>query len=129
MTRGEFDDVDLVAMPVFLLGSLFQLDLLSVDSLPLIGDPAAAFSTVAGVEISIAMLLSLVALGVVAYTNNWSIDGISGGVQGYIVIATVGLIIAPPFMPALEEAVSGGVGAMFALAIQTSGYAVLSYVG
>lgn len=128
MTQGEIDEVDLFAMPIFLLGSLFELELLYFGSLPLIGDPAATFAAPLGAELSVAAVLSIAALGVVAYTNEWDLGGMSS-VQTYILIATLGLIIAPPFAPIIDNAISGGFGAVIALGIQSTGYTVLSYVG
>jgi len=132
MTRGKIDPVDLVAMPVFLLGSLIELDLLPVDSVPLLGDPAQVLFTLGSgagsVEITLGTAMTLGALAVVAYTNEWDTAQLAG-IQLWIIIATVGLIILPPFVPLLENWLSGSLAAVGALVIQTSGYTILSYVG
>lgn len=129
MARSQVDTVDLAAMPLFILGSLTELGLLGNLNLPLLGDPSQTIVTLgSSTDISLAVLLSLAALGVVIYTNQWTLSAL-GGMQAWVVIATVGLIILPPFMPLLQDLLSADIGAYGAFIVQTAGYTVLSYMG
>jgi len=116
-------------MPIFILGSLTELGLLGSMKLPLVGDPSETIVTLgSSTDISLAILLSLSALGVVIYTNNWTLSAM-GGIQAWVVVATVGLIILPPFMPLLQDVLSADIGKYASFIVQTAGYTVLSYMG
>jgi hypothetical protein len=129
MARNQVDTVDLAAMPLFILGSLTELGLLGGLDLPLLGDPGQTIFTIgSSTEISLALVVSLAALAVVVYTNEWSLSAM-GGIQAWIVVATIGLIILPPFMPILQDVLSADIGKYAAFMVQTAGYTVLSYMG
>jgi hypothetical protein len=128
MSTGELDSIDGVAAPVFLLGSLTQLGLLDVGELPIIGDPTATFVTLGDATVTVGIVLALVALGTVIVSNEWELDGTST-ISAWAVVATVGLLIGPPFLEPLAELTSSGIGQIVSLTVQSTGYAVVSYLG
>jgi len=124
--EGQIDPLDLAALPLFLFGSLFELGLVDF-SLGGVSLDNTIF-TLGTTDISLAVVLMLAALGAVIYTNNWEFDP-DGGMTAWVVVATVGLIIAPPFVPALSEFLTQDIAASAALLIQTAGYTIVSYMG
>ena len=129
MTRGEFDTLDIVASPLFALGALTDNNI--IDAPTVMGWNPADIIWQAGAhtEVTWATLLSIIALGFVIYTNKPSVS-VYGGVQAWMVITTVGLVLAPPFVPIVEQFITHNqlVG-FLAFSLQSSGYAVISWLG
>jgi hypothetical protein len=124
--KGQIDPLDLAALPLFLFGSLFELGLVDF-SLGGVSLSETVFA-LGGTDISLAVILMLGALGAVIYTNEWEFDA-DGGITTWVVVATLGLIIAPPFVPALSEFLAQDIAASAALLVQTAGYTIVSYMG
>lgn len=116
---------DFAAFPVYLISLLALHEFVSMEWSPV--DIAATVSLGEGHMISIAAILALASLGWVAYSNDWS--GNLSWIQAWVVIATVTLIIAPPFVPALEGTLAATPAAFLALVVQIGGYLTFSYIG
>jgi hypothetical protein len=119
--------MDYIGLPVFVILCAISLGL--IQSSPFGLDLATAvYEPGAGHSFTIANLGAILTLGYVAYTNDW--DGAAlTGTQIWVVIATVGLIVAPPFYPPLAETLAGSTAAMIALLIQIGGYVTFSFLG
>lgn len=128
MAKGRVDPLDLLAMPIFILGSLVSLGFIS--GFVILGfDPAATLVTLPGqTAISVSNLISIAALGFVIYTNGpeWSLDG---GFQVWMFWVGVGLIVSPPFIPMIDAILGGTVAAFFAFIVQSFSYTYASYLG
>jgi hypothetical protein len=123
MTRGEFDMIDMLAFPLFLIGTAAQTGLL--PDLPILNDMVVN-SEIA--QISIATLLATAALVVVIVTNKPRLDG-WGAAQLWVVLATFMLVIGPSFVPLLAAVLAGDVAVAVALIVQQAGYFVASFLG
>ena len=126
-TQMRVNVTDYFAFPIFLIASAVSLGLLGSTMLGF--DLGATYDLGAGHGFSIANILAIVCLGYVAFTNDWSGNIAWKGIQGWLVVATIGLLIAPPFLPLLENSLAAGPAALAALAIQAGGFVTFSYVG
>ncbi|MFC7057986.1 hypothetical protein ACFQQG_07130 [Halovenus salina] len=72
--------------------------------------------------------MSLLAL-VTAFATNRPDFSVMGAVQTWVAIATVALVVVPPFMPLLNDLLSIGIAGAIAVVIQASGYYSLAYLG
>lgn len=131
MARGKLDQIDFLASPLFFLGILVERGWLGASDWPILGDLSQTFVSIGGTDISIAIALALAGFAIVVATNDWSFDnGLSdAGIQGWAVVATLGLIIAPPFAPVVSDFVNSDVGALVSITVQSTGYAVVSWLG
>lgn len=118
---------DYVLLPVFVMAVAISLGLLDAVYFG-IDFGATLIDLGAGHVFSIAHVAALASLGYVAYSNDWSSAELTG-IQLWIVIATVGLIISPPFVPILQETLASDPVNMIAAAVQIGGYVVFSFVG
>jgi hypothetical protein len=129
--QGKLDGGDMLAGLFFMLGGMTQLGFINGENFPFV-NPADAIHTFSyggeSVTISIAIGLSLLALVVAFITNDQSFSAM-GGMQLFLVIVTVGLIISPPFMPILAEALTADIAGLVALFLQTIGYLQVSWTG
>lgn len=80
------------------------------------------------VTISWGMIVSLSSLGAIMYTNSVTWSSL-GGIQLWLVLVTIWLILAPPFVPILGALLSSQFAAMIAFIIQTTGAGSLAYMG
>ncbi|WP_324758170.1 hypothetical protein [Haloarcula montana] len=131
MATGRFDLPDAALSPIFVAASMISLGL--IDSQWFGIDFANAVYTFSGssgsTEITIATVISLAVIGYAYYTNRQDISSFER-LEIWIITATVALILAPPFVPILEDLVSGGdFPAFIALIIQAGGYYSLSFTG
>ncbi|MHB9288124.1 hypothetical protein ACKVMT_13925 [Halobacteriales archaeon Cl-PHB] len=126
MARGKVDMNDAVVSPFFVLSAAISVGIVQFD---LYGfDFGAPLFSIGSADISTAMLISVLAL-VTAYATNRPDFTKMGGVETYVAIATLGLVVGPPFIPMLD-AILGYTGAgLVALVIQSSGFYALSYLG
>ena len=131
MTDLALDGNDLLALPVFMLGSLGQLGFLSLSvagislSTVLYSVTADGYTT----QISLGLLLSIAALGYVMWTNDLGWRGWSG-LQIWLVIVVVWLVLSPPFVPIMKTLLLGSTwGGFVAFVLQTIGFSTLSYLG
>lgn len=131
MTDLALDIEDLYALPFFMIGSMGQLGFLNVSLLGIsLSDILYSFSANGYVtNISLGMVISLIALLYVLWTNDLGWRGWSG-LQIWLVIAVIWLVISPPFVPIMHTLLLGSsIGAFVAFFLQTIGYTTLSYLG
>jgi len=131
MTDLALDGNDLLALPVFMLGSLGQLGFLSLSvagislSTVLYSITADGYTT----QISLGLILSVAALAYVMWTNDLGWRGWSG-LQIWLVIVVVWLVLSPPFVPIMKTLLLGSTwGGFVAFVLQTVGFSTLSYLG
>jgi hypothetical protein len=135
MAYGRIDINDAVVSPFFVLASgvaagLFELSLFGYDF------SQALWTGSGGASLSIANTVAIVAL-LVALLSNMNEHRGSGnplsqldGIELWVAIATVGLVIAPPFVPTLEATLgSSQMIGLIAVVIQAGGFYSLSYLG
>lgn len=132
MGAGEVDPFDLLLFPWFFTAGLLNVEVigpaefLGVSS----SEVLLAFgSGQAETEITLALILTVVPFLLALVTNDWGFSAATG-IQIYLVLATIGIMILPPFMPLLEYALSNSeAAAVVSLFIQSSGYISISYMG
>jgi hypothetical protein len=128
MTKLEADAETYIVYPLFALGAAISLGIISGDILPVI-DLSNTLATIGGIEWTGARVLSLVALGAVMFNRDSSFDFAGWGtVELWVLYATLGLIIAPPFFPALQETLVGGVAAFVSFTVQSIGFVLITYI-
>lgn len=129
--RGEIDLNDAVVSPFFVLASAVSTGLLSLelfgvgfsDSIFTIGSGAGA------IEVTVAKMIAIAALGIVFTTNRPDLSDMSE-LEMWTAIATIGLVLAPPFMPAVEGMITGSqIAGIIAVTVQAGGFYSLSYLG
>jgi hypothetical protein len=131
MATGRFDLPDAALSPIFVVASMISLGLIPSEWFGI--DFANAVYTFSGssgsTEITIATVISLAVIGYAYYTNRQDLSQFER-LEIWIITATVALILAPPFVPILEDLISGGdFPAFIALIIQAGGYYSLSFTG
>lgn len=119
--------LDYGVFPLYIIACAVALGLLGSTFMGV--DLAASFDFGGGHSISVANLAAIGMLGYVAYTNDWDGGAVFNGIQGWLVIATVGLLIAPPFYPVLADTLLEGFAAIVALVVQAGGFVTFSYFG
>ncbi|QSG08881.1 hypothetical protein HSR122_1488 [Halapricum desulfuricans] len=131
VTDLALDGEDLLVLPVFMLGSLGQLGFLSVSlagislSTVLYSFSADGYTS----QISIGLMLSVLAIGYVLWTNDLGWRGWSA-MQIWLVIVVVWLVVSPPFVPLMKTLLMGSTwGGFVAFVLQTVGFSTLSYLG
>lgn len=128
--KGRLDVIDLIAMPLFLLGGLFGLGLVDMTvggysfAEPLIS-LADGYAT-----ISTGSLMALLAFTVVVATNDWRGQGAGwAAVNTVLVVMTYLLILGPGLVPLVELVVSSKNAALGALVFESIAYVAVSYSG
>lgn len=129
MSYGEVDAIDLVAFPLFLIGGLTQLGLMTAPEVMGIGLSDTLLDLGAETSLTIATAVALAAIAIVITTNKPNLRRGRGYIQFWVVAATVGLVIAPPFVPILENLLNGGIASGVALLLQSAGYMIVSWLG
>lgn len=126
--RGQIDAVDLVAMPFFLIGGIFGMDLVSLSLGGYsMAEPLWSFAN-GYVSISAGAILSALAFSAVVATNDWRASG-WGFVNTVLVVLTYLLILGPGFIPIIELALDSMGVAIVALIIESLAYTAVSYAG
>lgn len=129
MAKGKVDMLDLAAYPIFTLGTLISLEI--ITGLQLGGfNPADPLVTLGpSTEIATSDLMAIFALGVVIWTNKPQLDPY-GGVQSWIIIVTAALVVFTPFVPFISHITSSVLFAgIVAFLIQSTGYMFASFLG
>lgn len=131
MVRGKIDLNDAVVSPFFVIASGVQAQLFSMT---LFGfDFASVILTLgsgpAAVEITAARIIAVAAVLVALASNQPEFDKM-GLIETWAAVATIGLVVAPPFTPMLAELiVSSSIWGIMALVIQSGGFYSISYLG
>jgi hypothetical protein len=117
-----------VLFPLFGLGTAASLGIVSADILPYI-DLGDVFVSTGGIDWTLGRLLAVVSLvGVIVNRDNEFNMDTWGLVESWMIYATLGLIIAPPFFPALEQTFAGGLASYVAFTVQSIGFGLISWV-
>lgn len=128
MSQFSLDRETYIIYPAFALGTGATLGLVGTDILPFV-NLADVAATTGGIEWTFGRLLSLLALAAVFINRDdgFSLDGF-GALEAWAVYVTLGLIVAPPFFPALEETLAGGTAAFVSFSVQSIGFALISWL-
>lgn len=128
---GKIDLNDAVISPFFVLASgvqagLFSLVLFGVD----FSDTLLTFgSGAAAVSITMAKIIAVLAV-LVAFASNQPDFDRMGMVESWSAFATIGLVIAPPFSPAIRALLqTSTIAGLVSLIVQAAGFYTLSYLG
>lgn len=127
MAKNTVDLIDVPSIIVFVVGGFVTLGFTG-SSFVLWGfDPSAPVFTLPGsTEISAAMVLQAAALGAVFVTNQPELD-LSSGIEAWLFIVTLGLVIAPPFVPMLDTLLGMTAAGIVAFLIQSFGISIVAY--
>ena len=128
MAQFELDRETYFIYPAFAVGAAATLGLVSTDIIPFINLGDVLVET-GGIEWTGGRLLSLAALLAVFINRNdgFDLSGF-GALEAWAVYVTVGLIVAPPFFPAIQETLAGGGAAFVAFTVQSLGFALISWL-
>jgi len=127
-TKMSINVTDYFVFPFYLIAIL-------VASTPLLNskitgfDLSATWQIAEGHYLSVASLVAIIALGYVATTNDWEGDIPWQSTQGFIVVATISLILSPPFVPAFQDTLLSTPAGFIAAGIQILGFMAFSYYG
>ena len=128
MARLELDTETYIVYPLFALGAAATLGLISTDIVPGFNLGTIAFEF-ASIEWTYGRLLSLGALLAVLINRDDPIDFAGwGAVEVWTLYVTFGLILAPPFFPALAETLAETPAAFISFTVQSIGFALISYI-
>lgn len=128
MAQFELDTETYVLYPLFALGISTSLGLISADIIPIIDLGETALS-IGGTELTFGRLLALGTI-VAVFANRddgFSLDAF-GALEVWAVYATVGLIVAPPFFPGLQETLAGGAAGFVSFTVTSIGFALISWM-
>lgn len=117
-----------LGIPIFTLGAAVSLGLVSST---LFGyDLSQIVLETNGIGFSVARLLSVSALALVVLNREQGLQSIRSfvGVEAWAVYVTIGLILAPPFLPLLEGTLLEQPWAIMAFLAQTMGITIISYL-
>lgn len=127
MARGKIDLNDGVVSPFFVISAAIDNGIVSMQIFGWdFAEPFLSFG--AGAGVSTATVISILALAVAFVTNRPDFSKM-GAVQTWVAIATIGLVIAPPFVPVISSILGYTIAGLLALVIQAVGYYNLSYLG
>lgn len=126
MTEFEMDLEMLLLVP-FSLGTLASLGLIESNIIPLV-DLGSELINLGNASITLGRGLAIASLfGVLVNRDSDLIDEM-GAVEVWIVYATVGLILAPPFFPILESTFAESAAGVGAFLVQAAGFTLVSYI-
>jgi hypothetical protein len=128
MTKFELDTETFLIFPLFALGAAASLGLVESNFLPWF-DLADVVLDFGNIEWTIGRLLSLGALGAVVVNRDAPFDFDGWGVlEVWTLYVTLGLIIAPPFFPALADTLAETPAAFVSFTVQSIGFALITYI-
>lgn len=125
MAEYQLDRELMFAMPIFVVGSLVSLGLVSSDPLPV--DLTMVLFEAGNVELTIARAGSIAALLYVYGNRDVGFTDFDG-VDAWVVYATGALVLAPPLFPAFADTVAQQPAAILAFLTQTAGFSIVSYM-
>lgn len=124
---GKLDLNDAFISPLFVISAAVDAKLVDFTIWGFdFANPLMSFSD--GAAISTATVFSLLSL-VIAYLTNRPDFSAMGVIQTWVAVATVALVIVPPFMPILDGILSVSIVGLIAVVIQASGFYTLAYLG
>lgn len=129
--KSDIDVHEIVLGVLFALFGLTQLQLLNQSTilgLDLLGSVHTFSSGGHTATISWAMIGAIAILAITMWTNDWT-PSLTAGIDIWIIIVTVWLILAPPFVPILESVLTDSMlPGIIAFTIQMIGYGSASYL-
>lgn len=127
-SSGEgFDvDIEMLLIVVFSWGAATSLGLISDQIVPFV-DAGQTLFEFGNATITIGRIASIgTLLGVFAHRDAPLRE--TSGVDLWIVYATIGLVVAPPLFPALENTLAAQPAALIAFTVQSTGFLLVSYI-
>lgn len=114
-----------VLLPIFAAGTAATLGIISVDILPVVNLGETLF-TFADIDWTVGRVLSAAILVYVLYNRDVGLTATHGH-DLWAAYVTMGLIIAPPFFPQLEQTLAGGTAGLITWIAQLMGFIITSY--
>jgi hypothetical protein len=127
MARLQLDREWFLLFPIFALGSAASLDLVSTGILPFV-EMGDTLISAGGVAFTVGRVMGIAALLAVFINRDESITDQLGVVEIWIVYVTIGLLVAPPFLPILQDTLVGGLAGVIAFLIQSIGFTAVVYL-
>ena len=125
--RLGFDlDIEMVLIVVFAWGAATSLGLVESTVLPMI-DAGQTIWEFGNATITAGRLASIGSLIFVFVHRDAPLSS-TKGIDLWIVYATVGLVIAPPLFPALQDTLASQPAALLAFTVQSTGFMLVSYL-
>jgi hypothetical protein len=124
MAEQQIDTEVLLIIP-FSIGAAASLGLVGTDILPFVnlGD---TLLTTGSIDWTIGRGTALVSLIAVLVNRDASVFD-TGGIDLWVAYATIGLVLAPPFLPALESTLAEQPAAIIAFVVQSIGFTLVSW--
>ena len=122
----ELDLNDAVISPFFVIaaaidGGIMDMELFGVDF-------SSAVISSGHASLSIATIIGVACI-VVAIATNRPDFSTMGAVETWVALVTIGLTVAPPFIPALDWILGHTIAALISVVVQAAGFYVLAYLG
>jgi hypothetical protein len=124
MVQGDFDRELLLFVP-FSLGTAASLGLIQTNILPFIDLGQTLLST-GTIDWTIGRGLAVAALAGVLINRDASLLE-TGGVDAWIAWATLGFLLAPPFLPAFADTLAQQPAATISFSVQSLGFGLVSW--
>ena len=125
---GEgFDfDAELLLIVVFAWGAGTSLGLVQDTILPIV-DAGEVLWEIGNADLTIGRLASIASLVAVFVWRDAPLSD-TGGIDLWIVYATIALVVAPPLFPAFQATLAEAPAAFIAFTIQSTGFMLVSYI-
>jgi len=123
MAKNELDRELLIAMPIFLIGSLTSLEILGPTIVGI--DFSNILISFGNIGISLGRICSIAGLGYVYFNREIGFRDLNG-YDLWIAYATAGFILAPPLFPAFAGSIAQMPAALLSMAVQTAGFTIVS---
>lgn len=124
MAEDSIDPEAALLIP-FSVATAVTLGLVDSSILPIISLDQVLIS-IDYVDITLARLISIATILAVTINRDAGLTQTSG-VDFFIAYATVGLIVAPPLVPILEDTLASGLVSVIAFGVQSTGFLLISY--
>jgi len=128
MAQFELDYETYLLYPLFALGTAASLGIVSTDIVGFIDLGNVVFET-GDIGWTIGRALSVVALLAVIINRDEPFDFVGWGtLEIWAVYVTIGLIIAPPFFPAIQNTLVEPIWSFVAFSVQSIGFVLITYI-
>jgi len=125
MAKNQVDREAYLLLPVFIAGSASTVGLIASDFLQVIDLSTVVFSTV-NIEWTLGRIIAVGALGVVTFHRDASIRE-TRGFDLWIMWATLGFLLAPPFFPVLAEYLHETPAGVVSFVVTGIGFSIISF--
>lgn len=117
-----------VAIPVFTIGAAVSLGLFPASLMGF--DLSRVLFSSGGVQLTLARAMSIGALVAVVVNRDDGIASLTSfvGIEGWAVYVTIGLILAPPFLPVVRGTLVETPWSVLAFLAQTVGITIVSFL-